>query len=133
MDPDQSCNRKAGFQRVGDQSILEVERQALHTENLRRIAGLYVTRSSARVSGRSTVAEVNEQRGQPFLRQLRRGPTYRDFQVVRMCAEGEYVESLIHVRSLTSTWSSAGPLVCKSLFAAVTHGAYRLLASGVPG
>ncbi len=67
MDPDQSCNRKAGFQRVGNQSILEVERQALHTENLRRIAGLCVTRSSTRVSGRFTVAQVNEQRAPPLL------------------------------------------------------------------
>ena len=133
MDPDQSCNRDSGFQRVGDQSILEIERQALHTENLRRIAGLCVTRSSARVSGRFTVAEVNEQRSQPLVRQLRRRPAHGDFQVVRMCPEGEYVESLIHGLSLAPTRSCAGAPSIKSLVAAVTYVAYRPLATGVPG
>ena len=83
-------------------------RSTLHTENLRRIAGLCLTPSSARVSGRFSVTQVNEQRCQPFVRQLRRCPADGDFQVVRTCANrggtahcperaGEYSSRTAHV------------------------------------
>ena len=55
--------------------------------------------TSVRVPSRFTVAQVDEQRRQPLVRQLRNRPAHRDFHIVGMRAEREYVESLCHAHS----------------------------------
>ena len=96
MHSDQARDLKTGFNGVRNQSVREVECQSRRTQNTGGLGSLTLTGSSARVPSRFTVTQVDEQRRQPLVRQLRNRPAHRDFHIVGMRAEREHVESLCH-------------------------------------
>ena len=67
MDSDQARDLKTGFNGVPNQSVREVECHSRHTENSGGLGRLPLAGSSARVPGRFTVTQVDEERRQPLV------------------------------------------------------------------
>lgn len=97
MTPNEARNGETRLERVGDESILKIEREPLYAEHAGGFRGLGLADSALCIPSRFTIGEIHEQRLQPFVGELGCRPAHRDFQVVRMGGEGQYVESLIHM------------------------------------